>query len=88
MAWFSLITHNMTVLKPAIHRLENALFISGTEDYTFLRKLKERLRRRHNLRLSLLKHCGHVCNIQFPQEFNSLSMEFLNENLIPEPGTT
>lgn len=87
MAWFSLITNNMTVLKPIIHRLENALFISGTEDYTFLGKLKDLLRRRHNLRLSLLKRCGHVCNLQHPQEFNSISMEFLNENLLPETGT-
>ena len=53
-----------------------------------MERIMEILRRRHNLRLSLLKRCGHVCNLQLPQEFNSISMEFLNENLLPETGTT
>lgn len=89
LAWFSLIVKDIDILKNLSEELNNVIFISGTEDFTFLRGVKRLTSAAaRDVKLILLRRCGHVCSLQRPSEFNSLSMKFLNENLLPETGTT
>ena len=89
LAWFSLIVKDIDVLKNLSEELNNVVFISGTEDFTFLRGVKRLTSAAaRDVKLILLRRCGHVCSLQRPTEFNTLSQEFLNENLSPETGTT
>ena len=83
LAWFTLIVRNLDMLKKRNAHLKNVLFISGTEDFTFLRKLIKALRSRSDLQLTLLGRCGHVCSLQRPREFNSLTQNYLNRILPP-----
>jgi len=82
LAWFSLIVHDMNVLKNLEEELNNIIFISGTEDFTFLRGVKRLTgAAAKDVKLILLHHCGHVCSLQRPSEFNALSQDFLNQTL-------
>lgn len=81
LAWFSLCIHELDVLKDLDADMNNVLFISGTEDFTFLRGVKRTFGTVNGVRLQLLQHCGHVCSLQFPREFNDLSLEFLEQTL-------
>jgi len=72
------------MLKKLNAHLKNVLFISGTEDFTFLRKLVKALRSRSDLQLTLLGRCGHVCSLQRPREFNSLTQNYL-DRILPPP---
>jgi len=84
LAWFTLIVRNLDMLKKLNAHLKNVLFISGTEDFTFLRKLVKALRSRSDLQLTLLGRCGHVCSLQRPREFNSLTQNYL-DRILPPP---
>ncbi|WP_260412513.1 alpha/beta fold hydrolase [Alkalihalobacillus sp. TS-13] len=57
------------------------LYISGEEDYFFINFLRKDIAGDRNASLSIIDHCGHVCNIEKPKEFNRLSLEFLNKNM-------
>lgn len=79
-AWFSLVVRDMYALKNVTTTMKNVYFISGTEDFTFLREVKRTFGAMKGVRLTLLHKCGHVCSLQRPREFNDLSLEFLNES--------
>jgi len=80
LAWFDLIVQDMNVLKDtAAKHLKNVIFISGSEDFTFIKGVKHLVNTAKDVRLTLLRRCGHVCSLQRPGEFNELTMEFLNE---------
>ena len=81
MAWFSLAVRDLDVLKNIPNTMRNVIFISGTEDFTFLRGVKKTFGRMKGVRLTLLHHCGHVCSLQRPREFNALSLEFLDQSI-------
>ena len=55
------------------------LFITGNEDYLFLkgiRKLKYRIK---DFNLKIINHCGHVCSIEKAENFNNISLNFLEK---------
>lgn len=80
LAWFELIVKDMNVLKNLSQELQNVIFISGTEDFTFLKGVKRLVNAAaKDVNLILLNRCGHVCSLQRPSEFNALSMDYLNE---------
>ena len=81
MAWFSLVVRNTEILHTIRPHLKNVLFISGTEDFTFLKGVKRLTRDLTDCSVALLHRCGHVCNLQFPKEFNSLTLRFLNTSV-------
>lgn len=58
------------------------LYISGAEDHMFVRELAEDLRGDGSSELVILEHCGHVCNIEKADEFNELSLEFMDKHLV------
>ena len=81
LAWFSLVVREQNKLRNLHVSMKHVLFISGTEDFTFLRGVKKTFGAMSDANLALLKHCGHVCNLQLPKEFNALSLSFLNQTI-------
>lgn len=53
------------------------LYIMGEEDHMFLPSIKELVRDHHNSILSIIATCGHVVNVERPNEFNMRSLAFL-----------
>lgn len=81
--WFSL----TKALNPFLNRLQTnfygipTLFIMGEEDYLFLPAV-ERLvneNEEENLQLTCIKDSGHVCNIDQPQKFNNITINFIKQ---------
>ena len=54
------------------------LYVMGDEDYMFLPPVS-RVVRRHTTfsRLEVIPECGHVVNVDRPEHFNSVSMDFI-----------
>ncbi|MCP8616430.1 alpha/beta fold hydrolase [Salirhabdus salicampi] len=58
------------------------LYISGAEDYMFLKGIKRHVANEDFSKLYTINQCGHVCNIEKYEEFNEVSLNFLKENTI------
>lgn len=58
------------------------LYISGSEDYMFVKLLKKDIQWDPSSKLQLIQRCGHVCNIERHEEFNEISLRFLHEHSI------
>lgn len=53
------------------------LYIMGSEDYMFLDPVMEAAKENPHAALHIIPHCGHVCNIEQPNEFNQVALSFL-----------
>ncbi|TMU87609.1 alpha/beta hydrolase [Bacillus sp. BHET2] len=53
------------------------LYISGKEDHLFVRSLKEDTFGDTGATKVFLDGCGHVCNVEKPNEFNRLALDFI-----------
>ncbi|MDF2158951.1 alpha/beta hydrolase [Algoriphagus sp. CAU 1675] len=53
------------------------LYVMGDQDVMFLEPVKNIVRSHRNSMLKILKHCGHVVNVERPHEFNQLSLAFI-----------
>ena len=56
------------------------LYISGAEDHMFVRELAEDLQGDENSELVIVERCGHVCNIEKADDFNQLSLDFMDKH--------
>ncbi|HBZ83135.1 MULTISPECIES: alpha/beta fold hydrolase [Brevibacillus] len=56
-----------------------ALFIMGDEDYMFLPSVQSCVSRRRHAQLCMLDNCGHVVNVDQPEEFNRVSIGFIRQ---------
>jgi pimeloyl-ACP methyl ester carboxylesterase len=56
------------------------LYIMGDEDYMFLPQVKRLVKEHKHSILSILGNCGHVCNVEQPELFNQLSIDFIKKN--------
>lgn len=65
----------LRTIKKAIPKL----YILGIEDYMFLPIIREDSSQDKYARLHVIEDCGHVCNIEKPEEFNNVSIKFINE---------
>lgn len=54
------------------------LFISGDEDKCFIKGTKNAVNSIKTAKLTLIKHCGHICTIEKYKTFNNLSLDFLH----------
>ena len=54
------------------------LFVSGEEDIYFLEGTKELSKTLKESSIKVIEKCGHICSIEKPQEFNEISLDFLN----------
>lgn len=53
------------------------LIIMGSDDFIFLRSAKAFSNGQSHARLEVIPGTGHICNIENPDRFNSLALEFL-----------
>ncbi len=58
------------------------LYIMGEEDYMFLPPVKQIVEKHTSSYLAVVKDCGHVCNVERPEEFNELSIKFIEKNAV------
>jgi pimeloyl-ACP methyl ester carboxylesterase len=78
--WFSL----TKLINPYLSRLQMktnsipTLFLMGEEDYLFMPPVEELVRRNEEFKLIKIKDSGHVCNIDQPDMFNELSIDFIS----------
>lgn len=56
------------------------LYIMGDEDYMFLPQVKRLVKEHKFSLLKVLENCGHVCNVEQPEIFNQLSIDFIKKN--------
>ncbi|MCG6534134.1 MAG: alpha/beta fold hydrolase, partial [Syntrophales bacterium LBB04] len=74
-------------LKPIIsnlHRLRRpTLIVWGAKDRVFpLQQAYSAKRKMPNAQLHIMKECGHIPNLERPEEFNNLVINFLINNRI------
>ncbi|MCA1064852.1 alpha/beta hydrolase (plasmid) [Rossellomorea sp. AcN35-11] len=60
------------------------LFVMGSEDHLFVTPVKQLVEKQTELTLELINDSGHVCNIDQPEKFNSITLNFLKTK--PAPG--
>ncbi|CAM2885424.1 alpha/beta fold hydrolase [Vibrio rarus] len=53
------------------------LYLMGDKDYMFIKPVKEMVLAHKNSQLVEIADCGHVCNVERPQEFNQRSISFI-----------
>ncbi len=80
--WFKITREVISVLK-LFRRTEiniPALYIMGSEDYMFLPSVKRFINKQYKFsQLQVISGCGHVVNVERPNQFNSLTINFLNK---------
>jgi pimeloyl-ACP methyl ester carboxylesterase len=54
-----------------------ALFIMGSEDYMFLEPIRQIAKQHKNAVLEIINNCGHVVNVEQPDVFNRLVLNYL-----------
>ncbi|PKR78200.1 2-succinyl-6-hydroxy-2,4-cyclohexadiene-1-carboxylate synthase [Halalkalibacillus sediminis] len=77
--WFKL-TNDVAPL--LVHFEENkvdipTLYVMGQEDYMFLYGAQQMVKNSEQAQLEVIKDSGHVCNVEKPEEFNDVSIDFL-----------
>ncbi|WP_438313359.1 alpha/beta fold hydrolase [Sporosarcina sp. FA9] len=79
--WFAL----MKLINPYLSRLQISttsiptLFLMGDQDYLFMPSIKEVVRRIDVFEFIEIKDSGHVCNIDQPDVFNNLSIDYIKK---------
>ncbi|MEX1062325.1 MAG: alpha/beta hydrolase [Balneolaceae bacterium] len=79
--WFRL-TYEVNPLLRYFRESESGnptLYIMGREDHMFLPPVKKMVESHQKSILTIIDDCGHVCNIEKPDEFNEISIRFLLE---------
>jgi pimeloyl-ACP methyl ester carboxylesterase len=77
--WLSL----TKLINPYLTRLQIStktiptLFIMGDEDYLFIPSVKEVVRRNTMFEFIEVENSGHVCNIDQPEAFNKLTIDYI-----------
>lgn len=81
--WFSLTKNINPFLRKMQHDFYNipTLFVMGEEDYLFLSIVEDVVAKaKSNIRLAIIEQSGHVCNIDQPEKFNTVTIDFLMQN--------
>lgn len=79
--WFKL-TRRLTA---KLQRMESedpglpTLYVMGEQDYILLEPVKELVQKYKNRSLAIIEKCGHVVNIEKPDIFNELSINFIKQ---------
>ena len=81
--WFSL-TKNV---RPYLNTLQKdfhdipTLFVVGEEDYLFMEAVEDIVLLRSNtVGLASIENAGHLCNLDKPEEFNEIGIDFIYRN--------
>ena len=79
--WFSL----TKLINPYLTRLQATteeiptLFLMGDEDYLFIPPIREVVRQNEKFEFIEIKDSGHVCNIDQPDIFNKISIDYISK---------
>ncbi|MEJ2765932.1 alpha/beta hydrolase [Photobacterium sp. MCCC 1A19761] len=60
------------------------LYLMGGNDYMFIKPVKEMVKQHKHSHLTELENCGHVCNVERPDEFNQHSIAFIQQYQAPQ----
>lgn len=77
--WMSL----TKLINPYLSRLQTTttsiptLFLMGDEDHLFMPPVKEVVRIQESFELQMIKESGHVCNIDQPELFNQVCIDYI-----------
>ncbi|MCC7575642.1 MAG: alpha/beta hydrolase [Methanomethylovorans sp.] len=69
LAWIDALDENIKVL-----------YVSGNEDYLFLKDTFKYSKKIRNSRFEIIEKCGHVCSIEQYDKFNIIVLRYLNPN--------
>ena len=79
--WFKLISQVNSLL--AFFRINPSkiptLYVMGAEDYLFLPAITALVKDHKNAILCVIPTCGHVVNVEQPQQFNKITIDFLKK---------
>ncbi|WP_138431645.1 alpha/beta fold hydrolase [Fodinibius saliphilus] len=85
MKWFNM-THEVNPLLKYFREKEleiPTLYVMGSEDYLFLPPIKKIVDDHKKSVLEVVKKCGHVVNVEQPETFNEVSLNFLKSDGLP-----
>ncbi len=57
------------------------LYLMGEHDYMFIKPVKEMVEAHESSELVEIANCGHVCNVENPEEFNQRSIAFIQKQI-------
>lgn len=57
------------------------LYLMGERDYMFIQPVKEMVAAHRKSQLLEIADCGHVCNVERPDEFNQHSIAFIQQQI-------
>ncbi|WP_420388188.1 alpha/beta fold hydrolase [Roseivirga sp.] len=80
--WFNL-THKLNPLLKYFNEREiglPVLYLMGDQDYMFLPQVMELARKHSNSTLRIIPDCGHVCNVEQADTFNTFAVDFIKTN--------
>ena len=80
--WFNM-THEVNPLLKYFREKElktQTLYIMGSEDYLFLPPVKNIVKEHTKSVLEVVEKCGHVVNVEKPDIFNRITLNFLKSN--------
>ncbi len=80
--WFQLTTELVPLLK-FFRQIEIKIpiyYIMGDQDYMFLPSVKELVKVHKKSKLYVIPSCGHVVNIDKPEIFNSMMLDFIDQS--------
>ena len=80
-SWCYLMVKDLNILKNIKSFKKPILFISGSEDYMFISKVKKKVSNLIKGSFKIINKCGHVCNIQKYDEVNDIILTWLHNEL-------
>lgn len=63
------------------------LYVMGREDYMFLPPVQQIVEEHKQAYLEVIENCGHVCNVEKPNDFNRISIGFIKKHAGPTAVT-
>jgi len=81
--WFKM-TENMNPLLRHFSSIQTAvpiLYVMGDEDYMFLEAVERTAKHQPTANVHVVEDSGHVVNVDQPDIFNTVSMNFIDEQV-------
>ncbi len=77
--WFKLTSEIKPLLKLFRQKDINipSLYVMGEQDHLFLPSIKKIVNDHKQATLRIIENCGHVVNVERPNDFNSMSIQFI-----------
>lgn len=80
--WFTLASNVNPLL--AFFRINETsiptLYVMGQEDHMFLPTITKLVKQHASAKLTVIPSCGHVVNVEKPEEFNKIALNFLGSS--------